>query len=54
MTYISYIIYHNLEDWDPTFNKIHMKKIPKKGGKRAGTVTKNLSGGCGLFFRVLY
>ena len=30
-----------MEDWDPEFNRIPMKKIAKKGGKRSGMAAKN-------------
>ena len=36
-----------LEDWDPEFNRIPMKKITKKGGKRPGMTLKNGAGGRG-------
>ena len=42
------LIIQELEDWDPEFNRIPMKKIPKKGGKRPRTAPKILSGGHGL------
>ena len=35
------LIVRELEDWDPMFNRIPMKKITKKGGKRSGMAAKN-------------
>ena len=37
-----------MEDWDPEFNRIPMKKIPQKGGKRSDMgVKKGRGGGAG-------
>ena len=37
-----------MEDWDPEFNRIPMKKITQKGGKWSGMgVKKGRSGGAG-------
>ena len=41
------LIVRELEDWDPEFNRIPRKKIPKKGGKRSGMAAKNWSGSHG-------
>ena len=38
------LIVCELEDWDPEFNRIPMKKIAKKGGKRSGMAAKNWFG----------
>ena len=37
------LIVQELEDWDPDFNRIPMKKIAKKGGKKSGMAAKNWS-----------
>ena len=36
-----------MEDWDPEFNRIPMKKITQKGGKRPGMAPKKGPGGRG-------
>ena len=38
------LIVQELEDWDPKFNRIPMKKIAKRGGKRSGMAAKNWFG----------
>ena len=38
------LIVRELEDWDPTFNRIPMKKITKKSVKSSGIASKNWFG----------